>query len=293
MKKILIAGVGSYIGTWVESHLKKWPERYQVDTVDMIGDGWRSLSFSGYDAIFHVAGIVHQAQSKKDPAQAELYDRVNARLPVEVAQKAKAEGVKQFVFMSSASVYGLNAPVGKVAMITKDTPLRPEDNYGISKAKAEEGLRTLAGEEFRIAILRPPMIYGKGCKGNYQTLAKLAKKLPIFPDVKNQRSMLYIENLAEFVRLVIDDEAEGIFCPQNKEYVCTSDMVNRIARANGKGIGLVKGVTWALKLLCPFTDLADKAFGSLCYDFELSDYPKDYCLKGLQESIVETESGTI
>ena len=246
--------------------------------------------FSGFDAVLHVAGMVHQKDSKNDPAQKELYERVNTRLAIETAQKAKAEGVKQFLFMSSASVYGLDAPVGKIVTITADTPLRPKDNYGISKAKAEEGLQVLADDSFKLAILRPPMIYGKGCKGNYQTMAKLAKKLPVFPWVDNRRSMLYIENLAEFIRLLLEDEAEGIFWPQNNEYVNTSDMVNLIAHANGKGVLLVKGLTWALKLLHPVTDIADKAFGSLCYDFAISAYPKNYCVKSFEESVLETET---
>lgn len=289
MKKILITGTNSYVGMSLEQYLKQWPGEYLVDTVDMIDGRWKEMSFCGYDSVFHVAGIVHQAESKDDPAQAELYDRVNARLPVEVAQKAKEAGVKQFVFMSSASVYGLTAPLGKVVMITKDTPLKPTDNYGISKKKAEEGLAALAGEGFKLAILRPPMIYGKGCRGNYVTLAKLAKKLPVFPWVGNQRSMLYIENLSEFVRLILEDEAEGIFCPQNREYVNTCDMVNLIAHANGKGILMVKGVTWALKAARHATGMVDKAFGSLCYDMELSRYSRDYWVKDLQESILETE----
>lgn len=289
MKKILITGAGSYVGTSVEQYLKQWPDAYCVDTVDMVGEGWKERFFAGYDAVFHVAGIVHQEKAKNDPEQAALYARVNTELAVETARKAKNEGVKQFVFMSSASVYGLTAPMGKVVMITKDTPLCPVDNYGISKAKAEEGLRELSGEDFKVAILRPPMIYGKGCKGNYQTMAKLAKKLPVFPYVPNQRSMIYMENLSEFVRLVIEDAAEGIFCPQNNEYINTSDMVNWISHANGKGILMVKGFGWALKLLRPLTGIVDKAFGSLCYDFELSDYAQDYCVKTLVESILETE----
>lgn len=290
MKKLLITGAGSYVGVSVARYLSRWPERYSVDTVDMIGEGWKTADFSGFDAVLHVAGIVHQKDSKNDPAQKELYERVNTRLAIETAQKAKDEGVKQFLFMSSASVYGLDAPVGKIVTITADTPLRPKDNYGISKAKAEEGLQVLADDSFKLAILRPPMIYGKGCKGNYQTMAKLAKKLPVFPWVDNRRSMLYIENLAEFIRLLLEDEAEGVFCPQNNEYVNTSDMVNLIAHANGKGILLVKGLTWALKLLHPVTDIADKAFGSLCYDFAISAYPKNYCVKSFEESVLETEA---
>lgn len=289
MKKILITGANSYIGVSVESYLQQWPEKYRLDTVDMIGDGWKETSFRGYDAVLHVAGLVHQPRTKNDPAQAERYDRINHRLAVETAEKAKAEGVRQFLFLSSASVYGLSAPVGKVVMITKDTPLNPTDNYGISKRNAEEGLRKLQDAQFKVAIVRPPMIYGKGCKGNYQTMAKLAKKLPVFPWVENQRSMLYVENLAEFIRLLVEDEAEGIFCPQNSEYVNTCEMVNLISHAGGKGILMIHGFAWAVKMLRPVTGMVDKAFGSLCYDFALSHYPKDYCVKNLQESILETE----
>lgn len=289
MKSILITGAGSYIGVSLENYLKQWPESYRVDSLDMRGSDWESHSFRGYDAVFHVAGLVHQPDSKNDPARSDLYDQVNHILAVRTAEKAKADGVGQFLFMSSESVYGLTAPIGKKVVITKDTPLHPVDNYGVSKAKAEADLQALTDDAFKVAILRPPMIYGKGCKGNYVTLAKLAKKLPVFPYVANQRSMLYIENLTEFVRLLIDDEAAGIFCPQNNEYTNTSDMVNWIAHANGKGILMVKGFTWALKLLRFFSPAVDKAFGSLCYDHALSAYSRDYCVKTLEQSILETE----
>lgn len=289
MKNILITGAGSYIGKSLEHYLNQWQDCYHVETVDLVGEDWRARSFAGFDVVFHVAAIVHQPGSKNDPEQALLYDRVNHLLAVETAKKAKAEGVKQFLFMSSESVYGLTAAVGKQVVITKDTPLNPVDNYGISKKKAEEGLQQLAGDTFRLAILRPPMIYGKGCKGNYQTLAKLAKKLPLFPWVDNQRSMLYIENFTEFVRLLIDREDQGIFCPQDGEYVCTSEMVRWIAEAHGRTIPMVKGLAWALKLLRPLTAAADKAFGSLCYHRELSAYPVNYCIKSVKEAILETE----
>ena len=289
MKRILITGANSYVGVSVGKYLKRWPDSYQVDAISLTDGSWRERSFRGYDVVFHVAGIVHQPKSKDDPSQAELYDRVNHRLAVEAAEKAKADGVRQFIFMSSESVYGLSAPVGKVVTITKDTPVCPKDNYGISKARAEEGLTALRDEGFRVVVLRPPMIYGRGCKGNYQTMAKLAKKLPVFPLVENRRSMLYIDNLSEFVRLLVEDEADGLFCPQNAEYVATCDMVNRIAHANGRGILMVRGFGWALKLLSPVTARVDKAFGSLCYDRSLSEYPKNYCVKSFEESIMETE----
>ena len=145
-------------------------------------------------------------------------------------------------------------------------------------------------ENFRIVILRPPMIYGKGCKGNYPSLARLAKKLPAFPYVNNQRSMLYIDNLAEFVRLMIDNEEQGIFWPQNREFSNTTEIVQMIARAHGKRIIILRGMSWTLKLLSPFTVLVNKAFGSLWYDQEISSYKQEYCLVSLEESIKETES---
>ena len=136
-----------------------------------MSDGsWKGKSFRGYDTLLHLAGIVHQEQSKSDSSQASLYEQVNTQLALETAQKAKSEGVGQFIFLRSASVYGLTAPFGKTVMITKDTPLKPIDNYGISKAKAAAGLQRLAHDEFRLAIPRPPLVYGKGRKGTFGIL---------------------------------------------------------------------------------------------------------------------------
>ena len=291
MKRIFITGAQGYIGSALAQYLRRWPEEYWVDFLSLREEAWRQADFGGYDAIVHAAAIVHQPKSKDDPSQAELYDRVNHQLTRELAQKAKNEGVSQFLFLSSESVYGLHAPVGKTLTITADTPLNPTDNYGISKLQAEKALTALRDDHFRVVILRPPMIYGKDCKGNYRTLARLAEKLPVFPNIANQRSMLYIDNLCEFLRLLIQDEADGIFCPQNTEYVSTSRMVREIAKAHGKHIRLVGGCAWALNLLSHVTPLAGKAFGSLCYDKSLSDYPQNYNIVGFEQSIAETEGG--
>ena len=148
----------------------------------------------------------------------------------------------------------------------------------------------LQDDHYKVAVLRPPMIYGKGCKGNYSTLTKLAKKLPVFPYVDNQRSMLYIENLVEFVRLVVDNEEQGIFWPQNSEYTNTSEMVKMIAQVHDKRVVMIKGLNWALKLTSRMTGLVNKAFGSLCYDHEMSRYKQEYCVRNLVESIKETEA---
>ncbi|MBE6639756.1 MAG: NAD-dependent epimerase/dehydratase family protein, partial [Ruminococcaceae bacterium] len=184
---------------------------------------------------------------------------------------------------------GESAPLGKNKVITKDTPVNPENCYGDSKVQAENGIRPLNDDSFKVVILRPPMIYGKSSKGNYPALAKLAVKTPIFPDVKNQRSMLYVGNLCEFVRLMVENEESGTFWPQNGEYSNTSEMVKMIAAAHGKKLAMAKGFGWALKLMSCFTGLVNKAFGSLCYEMELSEYKTDYRIKNLQDSIEETE----
>lgn len=289
MKKILITGANSYIGMSFEQYLKQWPDSYQVDTIDMVDGSWKQKSFAGYDVVYHVAGIAHSDSGKISPERAALYYKVNTNLAIETAEKAKADGVRQFIFMSSASVYGKSAPIGKNKIITADTPFSPENSYGDSKVKAELGIAPLQDENFRVVIMRPPMIYGRGCKGNYPILAKLAKKLPFFPYVNNNRSMLYIENLVEFVRLMVDNEEQGVFWPQNHEYSNTTEVVQMIAKAHGKKIVIIKGVAWILKILSLFSGLVNKAFGSLCYDQELSRYKQDYCVRSLAGSIQETE----
>jgi UDP-glucose 4-epimerase len=291
MKKILITGANSYIGTSFENYIKEnYPDDYTVDTVDMIDGSWREKNFSGYDSVFHVAGIAHSDDGKIDEERAKLYYAVNTDLTVETAVKAKAEGVKQFVFMSSAIVYGDSAPIGKNKVITLDTLVNPSNCYGDSKVKAENGINLLNDENFKVVILRPPMIYGKGSKGNYQLLAKIALKTPIFPYVKNERSMLYVESLCEFVCLMIKNDEQGLFFPQNAEYSNTSELVQMISAAHGKKVKLVKGFAWILKLISHTTGLVNKAFGNMCYDFSLSEYHCDYRAYDLQRSIQKTES---
>lgn len=286
MKKVLITGANSYIGTSVEKYIAEhYAGECAFDTLDMQDGSWRQTSFAGYDAVFHVAGIAHSDSGKISKEKAALYYSVNTDLAVETATKAKADGVKQFIFMSSAIVYGESAKIGKQKVITKDTPVSPANAYGDSKVQAENGIVPLQDESFKVCILRPPMIYGKGCKGNYLSLRKFALKMKLFPYVKNERSMLYIDNLCEFVRLMIVNEESGIFFPQNSEYTNTSEMVKLIAAAHGRKLKLMRGTTWAVRFMGLFTGLVKKAFGNLTYD------TTDRCTWfSLQESIVRTEA---
>jgi UDP-glucose 4-epimerase len=285
MKKILITGANSYIGTSVEKWLLKEPEKYKVDTVDMKDNSWKEKDFSGYDVVFHVAGIAHVSS---DPKMEDLYYKVNRDLAIETAEKAKRDGVRQFIFMSSIIVYG-NSDIEK-GVIDRNTVPEPANFYGNSKLQAEKGMLPLSDESFKIVILRPPMIYGKGSKGNYPRLSKAAQKLPFFPDYENKRSMLHIDNLCEFIKVMIDNEETGLYFPQNKEYVKTSALVKAIAEVHGKKIWMTELFNPVLRLMCGI-GIVNKVFGNLVYEKSMSDYDKaNYRIRTFRESIYLTES---
>ncbi|MBY7144607.1 NAD-dependent epimerase/dehydratase family protein [Virgibacillus sp. NKC19-3] len=285
MKYILITGVNSYVGNSLEAWLAKDPDSYSIDKISLRDDAWREMDFSQYDTVVHVAGIAHVS---KDTKMEEKYYQINRDLTIEVAKKAKADGVTQFIFMSSIIVYGEAA--GKNGVIDENTIPKPRDFYGNSKLQAEKGIDPLSDEAFKVVIIRPPMIYGKGSKGNYPKLAKAAQKLLIFPDIDNQRSMLHIDNLCEFMRLMIDNEESGLFFPQNKEYVKTSEMVKLISEVHGKNIKLVKLFNPALRLMLQKVVIVNKVFGNLFYDKKISQYKESYRIRDLKSSIQYTES---
>ena len=192
--------------------------------------------------------------------------------------------------MSSMIVYGKGAPIGKNKMITRDTVPSPENFYGDSKLKAENGIRGLKNDHFKTVILRPPMIYGRNAKGNYAALSAYAKKLNIFPEINNQRSMLYIENFCEFVRLLIDHEESGLFFPQNEDYVGTSQLFTSIAQVHGKKVHLTKLFNPVIRLIGKFNGTANKVFGNFTYDMAMSAYDKgNYQITSFQDSICTTE----
>ena len=291
MKKILITGANSFIGSSFENFIKEnHPNEYIVDTIDMVDKTWKNKDFSKYDTVFHVAGIAHLREKKLSVEKEKFCRFINTDLTIETATKAKRDGVKQFIFLSSASVYGDSSKIGRNKVITKDTPVNPSNWYGDSKLQAEKGILLLQDRFFKVCILRPPIIYGKGCNGKYSTLAKIAHKFPLFPNVQNLRSMLYIDNLSEFVRLIIDNEENGIFFPQNAEYSNTSKMVQSIALVSGKKVKLVKGLCWILKIAGIFNKSVNNAFGSFIYDQSMSEYKNNYRIYSLEQSVKKTES---
>ena len=293
--KVLITGADSYIGTNFEQYVEdNYPEYFTIETIDMIDGSWKNHDFSKYDIIFHVAGLAHADIGHVTENIQKKYYKVNTELAIETARKAKKEGVLQFVFMSSAIVYGDSAPYGKRKRIHRDTEPAPSNFYGDSKWQADKAIRRLADRDFTVTVLRPPMIYGKGSKGNYPVLAKMAKRLPVFPAIKNERSMLYIDNLSEFLSQIMLRKEQGIFWPQNKEYSSTTEIVQWIAESSGHKIRVSRfwngGVQIASIFPGKIQSLANKAFGNLSYEKEMSKYDFEYQLVSLKESIQRIEN---
>ena len=281
MKKILITGAGSYVGESVRKYILSTSSDFQIDAVDTMGDNWKNADYSQYDVVYHVAGIAHV---NADPKMEALYYKVNRDLTIEVAKHAKAAGVKQFIFMSSQIVFHESQSL-KSEVLTAETKENPNGFYGDSKLQAELGIKPLEDENFKVCILRPCMIYGPNAKGNFPRLAKLATKVPVFPAWHNKRSMLYIDNLAEFVKQAILRELSGTFYPQNRELADTVEIIRFFAKAAGHRI-------WITRLLNPFVWLGsfvlqpiNKMFATYYYDPAMSKMDFDYQLVSFEESL--------
>ncbi len=285
MKRVLITGAGSYIGTKVEEWLKRCPELFEVDAVDTLNNNWQKADFSKYDVVYNVAGIAHV---KAKVGEGPLYYAVNRDMVIEIAKAAKEAGVKHFIHMSSMIVYKeVKTLAGK--SIHKDTLPSPNGFYGDSKLQGENGLLALESPMFRVCILRPPMIYGPGCRGNFPKLVWLATKTPVFPAWHNKRSMLYIDNLCEFVKQVILNHVTGIVFPQNAEYADTTEIIRYYAKKYNHRI-------WITRLLNPFVWLTGnfvrsvgKMFSNSTYDMEMSEYPFEYRVVSLRDSFAGVE----
>ena len=279
MTRVLITGAGSYIGMHIA---QKLAGSFDVRELD-VQRPFTAADFAGYDAVVHVAGIAHQKETAEN---APLYQQVNCDLAVRIAQMAKEQGAKQFVFFSSMSVYGM-----VTGRIMADTKPNPNTHYGRSKWEAEQQLKKLESDSFRIAVLRPPMIYGRGCRGNYPRLSALARRLPVFPKVHNERSMLYIGTLCVFVQRLLESGMGGLYFPQNAAYVNTADMVKRIAACHGKKLGVIPGFGWLIGAAARRVGVAGKVFGTLTYDQQMSADFRDEQEISFEETIRLTEVG--
>lgn len=260
MKNVLVTGSNSYIGTSFSKWISNKNKQVECTEISVRGENWKNKDFSIFTSILHVAGIAHvnsKAFNDKD------YYLINTNLTIEVAKKAKRDGVPHFIFMSSIIVF--NDSSSQDGRIGPDTIPNTNNPYGNSKLMAEQGIKNLEDETFKVSIIRPPMIYGTGSKGNYPRLARIARISPVFPDYPNKRSMLYIENLCQIIYEIVQKEVSGVFHPQNKEYVNTTVLVQEIAKVHRNRLMTTKLFNPLIKLFIK-TKIVSKVFGNLYYE---------------------------
>ena len=291
MKKVLITGKNGYIAKHIKSWLEKDDTKYSVNLLDVRTDEWKKSSFAGVDVIIHTAGIVHQPEIK----EWDIYYKTNVLLTENLAIKAKAEGVIQFVFLSTMAVYGVGKAL-KPTIIYENTPCNPKGLYGKSKLHAEQKLKAIGDPSFRVSIIRPPNVYGYNCKGNYiRGFTKAVQAMPIipyaFPEVK--QSMLYIDNLTELVKIIIDESATGIFMPQDASPVSAVELMIKISKGMDKKTKTSKLLGYIVTLF-GFTPIVKKVYGGLQYDDKLTTcFNKEYIICDFDESIKRTIHGKV
>jgi UDP-glucose 4-epimerase len=231
MKKLLITGSSGFVGSYF---INKYKEKYDVQTFSFLKDDINTLDCSNVDVVFHLSALVHQMGG----ASAKEYERVNVTQTLQLAKKAKDSGVRQFVFMSTVKVYGEETK----SIYKESTSCHPEDEYGKSKLKAELELQKLENENFKVSIVRTPIVYGYGVKANIKSLVNLVNKVPVLPfgSIENKRSMVYIGNLCHLVDVLIEKQKSGIFLYADDEPLSTSKLIELIAKNLDKKIYLVK-----------------------------------------------------
>lgn len=286
--RVIITGANSYIGNHIQSYIQSNDRAFSADQLDVTDNKWRDFDFSGYDAVVHVAAIVH----RKDIDRWEPYQRVNVELTAEIAKKARSQGVKQFVFLSSMAVYGIEKSLSKEkSVISGQTVPVPCTMYGKSKYLAEQALAEIESEAFRVAIVRPPNVYGPGCRGGYiSTYASIVSKLPVIPKAFTsvKQSVLYIDNLCRFIYLLIANQERGIYTPQDDTSVSAVELMQAISDGLGlrRKTSTVMGAFMYLLAACP---MVKKGYGGVAYDLNESHQDRfDYLTVSFSEGIKRT-----
>lgn len=285
VKKVMLVGIGGYIGGKFTDYINKNYPDWLIDAVDSMNRKWADADFHGYDAVYNVSGLAH---ANARHGSEKLYYEVNGQLPIDVATKAKAEGVPMFVQMSSQIVYGDMSGLGEDKVITAEIVPSEPTVYGKSKMMAERGLVALVDNSFQVALVRPPLIYSEFARDNFPRLVNFAKKMPVFPKLKNRQSMVYVDNLCELVKLIIEHNQGGVYYPQQECYIETSKIVADIAEAVGNKMWQTRLFNPALRFLSkmPMFDFIHKAFGSIVYDMKMSNhFDGKYRVVSYEESI--------
>lgn len=265
MKNILITGENGYVGNQFQYLLKK--DGFKVERTSLRNNDWKHQSLRKYDVIIHLAALVHN-----NNANAKIIDymNVNFHLTKELAEKAKKDGVNQFIFFSTMSIFGLNGSLLEKCEINQFTPYNPITAYGQSKLLAEREIRKFENDAFVVNIVRPPMIYGKESPGNFSKLIKVANISRIFPRFKNERSVIHIDNLYKDLLSLVENPMSGTIHPQNSEYMNTNNALSLIRKHQGKRERIIElPVPRIMKSLLGKVGIINKVYGSLTYSKEI------------------------
>lgn len=276
---IIIFGAGSYIGEHYREALQS--RGHRVTMVDAIKVKPDDIDFTGVETVINVAGIAH---IKITPDMEDLFYKVNTDLATTLCRVAKARGVRQYIYMSSMNVYGDTSNC-----IYSRAQENPKNFYGKSKLLADKNIHEMATEDFKVASVRPPVVYGKGCKGNFVLLVKLSKMFFLFPEFKNTKSLIYIDNLSNLICDIVEDSEGGFFHPQNAEYTNIVEIIKEVRSAMGKKTLIIPGLGWMVRLLMKLSHKAERAFADDYYDLDFSKYrDNSYCTVSFKDSIRRT-----
>lgn len=231
MKNLLLTGSSGFIGNYFKNN---YADKYSIKTFSFRNDDFESLQVEDIDIVVHLSALVHQMGG----ASKEEYEKVNITQTIDLAKKAKASGVKQFVIMSTVKVYGEESD----SVYVETSICKPQDDYGKSKLRAEKELQKLEDDDFKISIIRTPIVYGYGVKANIKNLINLVKKVPILPlsTIKNKRSMVYIGNLSHIIDIIIQKEKRGIFLASDDKAISTTKLCELIAQNLDKKLYLIR-----------------------------------------------------
>jgi len=279
--KVLIIGKNSFIGRSIKEWLD-FTKNFETDIISIRNINLEEISFKSYEVIIHVAGIKNF--TSKNITEADFF-YVNKDLALKVAQKAKVEGVKKFIFTSSISVFGLDNCIGDYTPVNTFKP-NPKSSYGKSKSDAENSLISFSDKNFKVIILRLPMVYGKDNISNFMKLVSFSKKFSFYPRIHNIRSVIHINNLCELVRLLLISDFEGFFHPQDKEYFSTNTFIKSLRFNLRKKTILIPFVSTIFKLLGLFIKQINKIYGNKFYISSISIYKYgDYQIESISSYI--------
>ncbi len=281
--KVLVTGANGFIGSALCPHLTELGHevvpvvRRQSNIANevIVHDvaSWKAV-LNGCDSVIYLAARAHVMQDQeRNPLQAFRVSNVDTT--IELAKRAVEAGVRRFVFMSTIKVNGEETAPG--CSFRPEDLTEPKDPYAISKWEAEQGLLEIAKRTgLEVVIIRPPLVYGPGVKGNFATLIKWVKigvPLP-FGSLRNRRSMIGLDNLLGFTVLCADiarsPNAKGqVFLVSDGEDVSTAELLHRVAKAYGCKSRMFSVPVDLMRLAARCTgksSLADRLFGSLAVD---------------------------